>query len=61
MINIVTNINLGVTPVCNFSCGNGNCVADNLCQCFDGWTGDRCDEGTNYYNNNNYYYHYDTA
>uniref|UniRef100_A0A1X7SXA1 EGF-like domain-containing protein n=1 Tax=Amphimedon queenslandica TaxID=400682 RepID=A0A1X7SXA1_AMPQE len=33
-----------VIPVCNFSCGNGNCVADNLCQCFDGWTGDQCDE-----------------
>ena len=31
--------------VCNFSCGNGICVADNLCQCFDGWTGDQCDEG----------------
>ena len=45
MIKIAANINLGVIPVCNFSCGNGNCVADNLCQCFDGWTGDHCDEG----------------
>ncbi|XP_019863506.1 PREDICTED: uncharacterized protein LOC109592514, partial [Amphimedon queenslandica] len=33
-----------VIPVCNFSCGNGICVANNLCQCFDGWTGDQCDE-----------------
>ena len=36
---------LDVISVCNFSCGNGICVADNLCQCFDGWTGDQCDEG----------------
>ena len=34
-----------VIPVCNFSCGNGICVADNLCQCFERWTGDQCDEG----------------
>ena len=38
---------LDVIPVCNFSCGNGRCVADNLCQCFDGWTGDHCDRGMN--------------
>ena len=45
MLKFVANINLGVIPVCIFSCGNGNCVSDNLCQCFDGWTGDHCDEG----------------
>ena len=44
MIKIVANINLGVIPSCNFSCGNGICVANNLCQCFDGWTGDHCDK-----------------
>ena len=32
-------------PASYFFCGNGICVADNLCQCFDGWTGDHCDEG----------------
>ena len=32
-------------PLCNISCGNGTCVADNVCRCFDGWTGDRCDQG----------------
>ena len=36
---------LDIIHVCNFSCGNGICVANNLCQCFDGWTGDHCDEG----------------
>lgn len=47
-------------PVCNFSCGNGTCVADNVCRCFNGWTGDRCDQGMHilhnklsYFNNNN--------
>ena len=36
---------LDVIPASNFSCDNGRCVAFNLCQCFDGWTGDQCDQG----------------
>ena len=32
-------------PASNFFCDNGRCVAFNLCQCFDGWTGDQCDQG----------------
>lgn len=34
---------LGV--ICNFSCNNGECIANNLCKCLDGWTGDYCDQG----------------
>ena len=37
-----------VRAVCAFSCNNGECVADELCQCFDGWSGERCDEGIFY-------------
>ena len=37
-----------VQAVCTFSCNNGECVADDLCQCFDGWSGERCDEGISY-------------
>ena len=37
-----------VRAVCTFSCNNGECVADELCQCFDGWSGEHCDEGICY-------------
>uniref|UniRef100_A0A1X7T6Y2 EGF-like domain-containing protein n=1 Tax=Amphimedon queenslandica TaxID=400682 RepID=A0A1X7T6Y2_AMPQE len=40
----VVSLQPSVIPVCNFSCGNGICIADNLCQCFYDWTGDQCDE-----------------
>ena len=36
---------LDVTCICNSIHSNGMCDANNLCQCFDGWTGDQCDEG----------------
>uniref|UniRef100_A0A1X7SXK6 EGF-like domain-containing protein n=1 Tax=Amphimedon queenslandica TaxID=400682 RepID=A0A1X7SXK6_AMPQE len=42
--NVVYRIDSAMVPVCNFSCGNGTCVANNVCRCFDGWTGDHCDQ-----------------
>ena len=39
---------LDLIPASSFSCANGICVANNLCQCFDGWTGDHCDEGKSF-------------
>uniref|UniRef100_A0A1X7V3D2 Uncharacterized protein n=1 Tax=Amphimedon queenslandica TaxID=400682 RepID=A0A1X7V3D2_AMPQE len=42
--NVVYRIDSAIVPVCNFSCGNGTCVANNVCRCFDGWTGDHCDQ-----------------
>ena len=30
---------------CTPPCINGNCVSDNVCDCFEGWTGDLCNQG----------------
>uniref|UniRef100_A0A1X7SW10 EGF-like domain-containing protein n=1 Tax=Amphimedon queenslandica TaxID=400682 RepID=A0A1X7SW10_AMPQE len=43
----LVSLEQNMTCICNFIHSNGMCDANNLCQCFDGWTGDQCDEDIN--------------
>jgi hypothetical protein len=35
-----------ITAICELGCGNGTCVAPNQCECFEGWNGTFCENGT---------------
>jgi hypothetical protein len=42
--NLQSEITSCLNPDCDPLCGiHGNCVADNNCECYEGWTGDSCD------------------
>ena len=36
-----------IEVVCEPSCVNGTCILDGVCQCFSGWTGPICNQGSN--------------
>ena len=41
-------ISVGSNGNCTPSCINGSCVSGNFCDCFEGWTGDICNQGNLY-------------
>ena len=36
-------LSVDTTASCDPPCVNGACIGNNICSCYEGWTGDICD------------------